>query len=114
MKDLYTKYVYVVDIEQKRIINTTDNVDDMKKRLKKNPNYYGEDTSNFIYVQANITSPLLQLNTNELIGYHMIQNAIVAGIVSGVSVADVIKKLEESNFVKQVSFENEKESDSEK
>lgn len=111
MKDLYTKYVYVVDIEQKRVINTTDNADDMKKRLKKNPKYYGEDTSNFIYVQANVTSPLVQLSTNELLGYHMIQNAIVAGIVSGVSVEDVITKLEESNFIRRVSFENESASE---
>lgn len=105
MKDLYTKYVYVVDIEQKRIINTTDTADDMKKRLKKNPNYYGENAENYIYVQANITSPLIQLNTNELSGYHLIQNAIVAGIVAGVSVVEVIDKLEESNFVRKVTFD---------
>ena len=105
MKDLYTKYVYVVEKKKKRVINTTDNVDDMKKRLKKNPKYYGENVENFIYVQANITSPLLQLNTNELSGYHLIQNAIVSGIVAGVSVEDIIKRLEESNFVRQVNFD---------
>lgn len=105
MKDLYTKYVYVVDIEQKRVINTTDNADDMKKRLKKNPKYYGENVENFIYVQANITSPLVQLSTNELLGYHLIQNAIVAGVVAGVSVVEVINKLEESNFVRKVTFD---------
>lgn len=105
MKDLYAKYVYVVDIEQKKVINTADSVGAMKKRLAKKPNYYGENAENFLYVQANIASPLLQLNTDELIGYYLIQNAIVAGIVAGVSVADVIKRLEESNLVRAVSFD---------
>ena len=109
MKDLYTKYVYVIDLKTSQVINTTNTLAEMQKRLKKKPTYYGEDVSNFLYVQANITSPLLQLNTNELSGYYLIQNALISGVVSGVSAKAVMDALEAHNFVRQIQFDFEEQ-----
>ena len=102
MRDLYTPYVYVVDLEAKRVINTIDTVTATKKRLIKNPDYYGTNHDQFVYVQVNVTSPLIQLKTNELSGYDIIQNAMLAGIVSDVEPRDVLQKLYDNNLAKEV------------
>ena len=108
MKDLFTKYVYVVDTETKQVIDTADDPVYMKKRIatktKKN-NPYSESC---VFVQANIACPLVQVTTDELLGYRLITNALVAGIVNGVDAKTVMQRLEEANLVRTVDFEKAK------
>jgi hypothetical protein len=109
MRDRYVKYVYVVDFNQCRVINTVEDPAYLKKRLTKKPDYYGEDhAENIMYVQANVTSPLIQLKTEELFGYDLIQNALWAGLVSGVTPQEVMKKLIDANLVREVDWQNAK------
>lgn len=108
MKDLYTKYVYVVDTETKQVIDTADDAVYMKRRIAKKAKANNPYPDSCVFVQANIASPLIQLTTDELIGYHMITNALRAGIVNGVDAKTVMQRLEEANLVRTVNFENTK------
>ena len=106
MRDLYTNYVYAVDTESKQILETANDVKDMKKKLSKKEKAGYAFPETVVYVQANIASCLIQLTTDELTGYHIIMNALRAGIVTGVDAKVVLQRLEEANLIRLVDALN--------
>lgn len=95
------KYVYVVDKDENRIIDTASGVTGLKKRIASKKVPYPANVE-YLQVNSEIGSALTQLDTDELIGFKLITNAIVAGIVADKSIDDVIKVLVEKNIVNVV------------
>ena len=109
MRDMYTKYVYAVDTAQWMVIDTADDASHMKKKINvkaKKGNPY-PDTVHFVV--ANIKSPLLQLTTDELTGYHLITNALRSGLVNGTPAETVMQRLEEAGLIKTVDCQKAKD-----
>lgn len=101
MERKYAKYVYVVDVDAYKIVDTADNEKSLLKRIEGKKKPYPE---NMIVLKADISSPLTNLKTDELIGYDNIQNALTAAIVCGVSATDAIDKLAEAGAVQVVTL----------
>lgn len=108
MRDMYTKYVYAVDLDTHQIIDTADDGVYMKRRIAKKAKAGNPYPDSVVFVKVNITSCLIQLTTDELTGYHIVQNALRAGIVTGVDSKTVMERLEAANIVKTVDFDKEK------
>lgn len=104
----FSKYVYAIDLDTARVVSTTGGLSDMKRKIVAKTKFGKPFPESVVFYQASIKSPLLQLDTDELIGYHMIQNALVAGVACGVDAKTVIGRLAEAGFVKAVEMEKVK------
>lgn len=106
MRDMWTDYVYAVDTASCQILETANDTKDMKKKLSKKTKAGYSFPDTVIYVNANIASCLIQLTTDELSGYHIIMNALRAGIVTGVDAKTVLQRLEAANIIRGVDALN--------
>ena len=95
------KNVYVVDPDTGEIIDIANDEKTIKKRisLKKEP--YPEGS---LFLRVIKKSPLASLETDEQIGYDILEKAIIAAIASGVPVASAIGNLQKSCFIVQADI----------
>lgn len=98
---VFFKNVFVVDTDSKRIIDFADSEDKLRKRisLKKKP--YPEDA---VYISVAKRSPLVSFETDEQIGYNLIDTAIMTAVINGVDLNTAFKRLEDSGFLRVIDI----------
>ena len=89
------KYVYTVSKKACQVVNTTSNIEQLKKHIE----IKGQPGDDIIYLQVHYDPKLATFATDEQIGANFIDEALTSAIVAGVSVDTAISRLETAEKV---------------
>ena len=83
------KYVYAVSKTTYQVVNTTPNIEQLKKHIE----LKGKPADDIIYLQVRYDPRLATFATDEQIGANFLDEALTSAIVSGVSADTAISRL---------------------
>ena len=83
------KYVYTVSKKACQVVNTTSNIEQLKKHIE----IKGQPEDDIIYLQVHYDPKLATFATDEQIGANFIDEALASATVAGVSFDTAVSRL---------------------